>query len=186
MAEEIIRAYPDAKIILTIREDEERWLRSFLDTLWYNYTTWSHWFLRNVDSQWREQGAFLSPFYERFHGDPVAHGLRVYREHKAVVQRVTEPKERLLVYDVNQGWGPLCAFLQQHVPTENFPKTNGVDDHRALFGAGRRKALKAWASNAMLKRGLPVILTAVLWMFRSRVVSSIRAGLAQIGLRPRR
>ena len=32
--------------------------------------------------------------------------------------------ERLLVYDVKQGWEPLCAFLSVSVPEEPFPRTN--------------------------------------------------------------
>lgn len=62
------------------------------------------------------------------------HGLRVYREHGPLLQKVTDPKERLLVHDVKEGWGQLCEFLGKEVPNEDFPKTNSVDEHRALFG----------------------------------------------------
>jgi hypothetical protein len=31
------------------------------------------------------------------------------------------PSHRLLVYEVRQGWKPLCDFLQVHVPDEPFP-----------------------------------------------------------------
>ena len=34
------------------------------------------------------------------------------------------PAERLLVYQVKEGWGPLCAFLGEPVPDEAFPRTN--------------------------------------------------------------
>ena len=34
------------------------------------------------------------------------------------------PAERLLVYEVKQGWEPLCAFLGVPIPGEPFPRTN--------------------------------------------------------------
>ncbi|KAK4614255.1 hypothetical protein CLAFUW4_09668 [Fulvia fulva] len=183
MAADLIRAYPEAKVILTVREDEERWLRSVLETLWYNYSTWSHWLLRKIDRQWREMATFLSPFYERFWGgDSAVHGLRVYREHKAMVQRVTEPKDRLLVCDVKQGWGPLCGVLEKDVPAEVFPKTNSVDEYSVLFSTARRNALQSWVGCTIRKGGLPVMLVAVLVMYRSKVISSLHAALTKVGL----
>ena len=44
-----------------------------------------------------------------------AHNERV----KAVI-----PADRLLVFDVRQGWQPLCAFLGVAVPDTPFPRTN--------------------------------------------------------------
>jgi hypothetical protein len=34
------------------------------------------------------------------------------------------PAERLLVFDVRQGWEPLCNFLGVAVPDTPFPRTN--------------------------------------------------------------
>jgi Sulfotransferase domain len=34
------------------------------------------------------------------------------------------PPERLLVYRVADGWGPLCRFLSVHPPDEPFPRIN--------------------------------------------------------------
>ena len=46
-----------------------------------------------------------------------------YREYNERVQTVI-PKERLLVYNVKQGWEPLCMFLGCEVPQESFPWVN--------------------------------------------------------------
>ena len=46
-----------------------------------------------------------------------------YRELNERVQTVI-PKERLLVYNVKQGWEPLCMFLGCEVPQESFPWVN--------------------------------------------------------------
>lgn len=49
-----------------------------------------------------------------------------YTQHFEEV-RDTVPADRLLVYSVDQGWGPLCAFLGQPVPDDAFPQVNQRD-----------------------------------------------------------
>lgn len=34
------------------------------------------------------------------------------------------PEEQLLVYNVKEGWGPLCEFLDQPIPDVSFPFLN--------------------------------------------------------------
>ena len=41
---------------------------------------------------------------------------------KAVEAQI--PARQLLVYQVKDGWGPLCEFLDVPVPSEPFPRTN--------------------------------------------------------------
>ncbi len=38
--------------------------------------------------------------------------------------KATIPPEQLLVYEVKDGWGPLCEFLGLPVPDAPFPRTN--------------------------------------------------------------
>ena len=45
--------------------------------------------------------------------------IAVYKAHLEEVRR-SVPAERLLVFSVNEGWVPLCAFLGKPVP-ENVP-----------------------------------------------------------------
>ena len=44
-----------------------------------------------------------------------------FDEHNALVKREV-PKERLLVYAPQEGWGPLCEFLGNEVPEKDFPR----------------------------------------------------------------
>ena len=46
-----------------------------------------------------------------------------YREHNERVQAII-PKEKLLIYNVKQGWKPLCEFLGCDVPEVEFPREN--------------------------------------------------------------
>jgi hypothetical protein len=45
------------------------------------------------------------------------------------------PAERLLVYQVSDGWGPLCEFLGLEVPDAPFPQVNSTEDFRAMIAA---------------------------------------------------
>jgi Sulfotransferase domain len=60
-----------------------------------------------------------------FHGhfEDKAYAIEVYNQHNDEVKRRVPP-ERLLVYEVKEGWEPLCAFLGIPVPEEPFPRLN--------------------------------------------------------------
>ena len=51
------------------------------------------------------------------------HMARIFEQHtEAVKDHVLA--ERLLIYDVREGWEPLCNFLNVPVPEEPFPRLN--------------------------------------------------------------
>jgi hypothetical protein len=98
----------DAKVILTIR-DPERWYASIQQTI-FPFLDQLH-----VDGGPGLPGevirgrTFAGRFYDR------APCLVVYAEHNPTVQKTIAPA-RLLVFDVRQGWGALCAFLGAPIP----------------------------------------------------------------------
>jgi hypothetical protein len=49
--------------------------------------------------------------------------IAAYRAHNARVRDII-PANQLLVFDVRQGWGPLCDFLGVPVPATVFPRSN--------------------------------------------------------------
>ena len=49
--------------------------------------------------------------------------IALFNAHIAAV-KATVPADKLLVFSVDQGWGPLCAFLGVAVPDEPFPHVN--------------------------------------------------------------
>ena len=61
------------------------------------------------------------------------HALAAYHQREADV-RATIPPERLLVFDVAQGWEPLCAFLEVPVPDTPFPRSNNREDFWSRLG----------------------------------------------------
>lgn len=45
----------------------------------------------------------------------------------------TIPSERLLVYEVSDGWEPLCEFLESPVPDVEFPRINSRDETKEML-----------------------------------------------------
>jgi hypothetical protein len=71
-------------------------------------------------------------FDQRMHDE--THLKAVFEAHNAeVVRRI--PAQRLLAYDVAQGWTPLCDFLGVPVPDAPMPLTNTTDEFRARLAA---------------------------------------------------
>jgi hypothetical protein len=121
---ELSDAYPDAKIILTER-DAEGWYRSIADTIF--------------EFVGRARASATAPFIvagtDRAFGGRFdkEHVIDVYRRHNETVKREA-PKDRLLVYDVPEGWQPLCDFLGVPVPAAPFPKVNTTEEFRNQTG----------------------------------------------------
>ena len=61
------------------------------------------------------------------------HSLKAFDAHTDNVTRAIPP-HLLLVYDVAQGWGPLCQFLNVPVPDVPFPRVNDTAEfHSRVF-----------------------------------------------------
>ena len=60
--------------------------------------------------------------------------IGAFERHNAAVQAAVPP-DRLLVYQVSDGWGPLCEFLDVPVPSdEPFPNVNDREFFHSMFG----------------------------------------------------
>jgi hypothetical protein len=62
--------------------------------------------------------------------------LTAYRRRTEEV-RAAIPAKQLLVFDVSEGWGPLCAFLGVPVPGSEFPRVNSTEEFWQLVAANR-------------------------------------------------
>ena len=111
--EEILEAYPDSKVILSERE-EDSWLKSQVNQLQVFEAVISRRFLAVLSPTSRKQIFILYSHLTAILGsaDPKsACVLRErYRMHNHRVKSLVPP-EKLLVYNVKQGWKPLCDFL---------------------------------------------------------------------------
>lgn len=58
--------------------------------------------------------------------------VEAFNAHSAAVQSGIN-EGRLLVFEANQGWKPLCAFLGVEEPDEPFPHVNSKEEFDAVF-----------------------------------------------------
>jgi len=59
--------------------------------------------------------------------------MNTYLEHNRRVKEII-PAERLLEFNIEHGWDPLCEFLdidKAHCPKDDFPKTNSATSVKA-------------------------------------------------------
>lgn len=127
---QLAAAYPDAKVLLTVRPAAE-WYRSVRRTIY--------------EVSRRRDGAGESPLARYIDGaiwggdfggrfEEPEHAMAVYEAHNAAV--IAEvPPERLLVYEVGAGWEPLCAFLDMPVPDVPYPRLNTSEEFIARLDA---------------------------------------------------
>ena len=124
--EEILEAYPDSKVILSERE-EDSWLKSAVNQLQVIEAVISRRFLCVLSPTSRKRLFVTYSVINALVGsaNPKSGFIlrKRYREHNHRVKSLVPP-EKLLVYNVKQGWKPLCDFLGCEVPTVAFPHEN--------------------------------------------------------------
>jgi hypothetical protein len=126
---ELVDFYPEAKVILTVR-DPEQWYVSMRETFLAAagpegqppipsagggvFGEGEDWFQMMADLQ--DEHTAIADF----------------KRHIEDVRNYV-PGHRLLVYEVKQGWKPLCDFLEVHVPDEPFPRLNDTEAFKDLM-----------------------------------------------------
>ncbi|KAI9040819.1 sulfotransferase family protein [Aspergillus affinis] len=126
-AKELIEAYPNAKVILTTREVNS-WHASVMKTVWWRVSDPEHSFVSNFSWAAGMYYPMLNKFFQTFfRGDFPNKGKQVYEDHVAEIRSMVPP-ERLLEYQIGDGWGPLCEFLGEEVPDTPFPRGNDMAD----------------------------------------------------------
>jgi hypothetical protein len=156
---ELAAADPDAKVILTLHpKGPDAWYDSTIDTIYFTENQWQFHVLE-----------FATPFGRKFADmsrkliwqrtlqgtmDDRAKAIACYQAHIEEVKAAIPP-ERLLIYTVDQGWGPLCKFLGISEPTGAFPNVNDRAQIKKTI-AGMSRGAYAILAGAALVLGLVI------------------------------
>ena len=125
--------WPDSKILLS-RRDSDRWYESVMNTIYKisKQALESDNPVMKAMGLWSHEIIWNRIFDGRM--EDRAHAIGVYEAHNEHVIQ-TAPADRLLVFEVSQGWEPLCRFLERPVPDEPFPRVNTTEEFKGLMGA---------------------------------------------------
>jgi Sulfotransferase domain len=148
-AEMLMELYPDAKIIVTTR-DEKKWWKSIAPVFQRadnkSYTSLLLFWVPGL-RHWAEYvelsryGRYGELYYLNGELSP---GPYCYSRHYDYLERVV-PKERLHYYDVKSGWAPLCEILQLPIPEVDFPFENDAMVIQSAFTKAAYLGMGLWA-----------------------------------------
>lgn len=129
---EIAAHYPEAKVLLSVR-DPESWYKSMIDTIFqpmnFQVRDDAPEIVR-LQNQMVRKAILTETFDNRF--EDKAHAIEVFNRHTQEVRDAIDPA-RLLVFDVREGWAPLCRFLEVPIPDEPFPRMNDTATTQAMI-----------------------------------------------------
>ncbi|XP_031569413.1 uncharacterized protein LOC116303928 [Actinia tenebrosa] len=120
--EELFESFPDAKVILLVRDNERVWAKSYSEHLKLVYWWTTIYFRLPNRKMWRVMTSLIDFLGSPNPSSSFVH-IKQYKWYNQRVQQLT-PKDKLLVFNVKQGWKPLCEFLGRKVPDEQFPRVN--------------------------------------------------------------
>jgi len=130
---ELADAFPDAKVVHSLRP-EASWWNSFSNTIGKlmagsaDMPTPPHVeAMMEAAMEMIGRQTFAGEFADR------ERALAAYRLRTEQV-RAAVPPERLLVFDVAEGWEPLCRFLGAPTPAGPFPHLNTLPEFWELVG----------------------------------------------------
>ena len=172
-SEDLLHCYPDAKVVL-VERDIERWYQSFNDGVIMNVRSPVVRLIARLDTRFvGKLGATSQRWTEGWFG---AHSRREmqykarakYHEHYALVERVTL-SDRLLKFNLGDGGGPLCKFLNKPIPNIEFPRVNESAALSEKIGLiVQRGTMNALGSSSKVLLPL-VVLVIAWWIIRAKI-----------------
>lgn len=166
-AEDLVAAYPDAKVVL-VERDIESWYKSYMHSIIGNMFNPVTLLIYHLDRFYihpigKVQLSTMAGWMGvRSKKDAEGKARDKYREHYALVRRVAA--NNLLEFQPSDGWGPLCEFLGKPIPDTPFPHLN----EQAWFDEKTSLILKMGMTKLLYKVGLalvPVLVAGAAWVW---------------------
>ncbi|KAF4553492.1 Hypothetical protein D9617_7g032200 [Elsinoe fawcettii] len=168
-AEELIAAYPDAKIIVNKRSDinawHESWMRALLPFCFDKQLQALSFF--DNDLFWMVAGwTFLTTKPYRVDNWKES-GRSMYQQHYVWIEDALRRHGRSgseLQWEVQDGWAPLCHLLERSIPDVPFPNGNAPGDFHRLINKNMAAARWRAERNVAICLGLiAAIVATCLW-----------------------
>ncbi|RMY06178.1 hypothetical protein D0868_06005 [Hortaea werneckii] len=168
--EELVRLYPETKVVLVDR-GVESWFASWMAFCENAYDPFigllgklDPGFLGRITAVGGCITSITAGFARNEHEARVR-SKKAYRHHYRDVREFV-PKERLLEFRLEEGWGPLCAFLGREVPDVPFPHVNEKESNRLAFETIARIGMKRVVRKAFVVLTLVAVPVGSWWYYR--------------------
>lgn len=160
----LMKEYPNAKVILTKR-NFEGWYESMSKTIWKSKqkTIFEKIILRIkmiFNERLRDVFKCIKFMRKTYLGkqfnnafDSKSKAEKIFFAHIDEVTRHV-PKKQLLIYEVADGWQPLCDFLGVQIPDESFPHLNKKENFRKMVKTMIKNATQSSGNNNYYKDGV--------------------------------
>ena len=136
---ELLQAYPDAKVLLTLHpRGPEAWYESTMETIYFTESHWQFKLLAMLVPPTKRMAEMTHTLiWQRNHKGTMpdrAAAIAHYKQHIEDVKAAV-PADRLLIFTADQGWEPLCKFLGVPVPSTPFPNVNDRAQMKKVISA---------------------------------------------------
>lgn len=154
----LLKVFPNAKVILSQREPNS-WVQSMKNTSSlvlskFNIPVfWLNFIFSEYLNGWAEDEALKGVSgrlnYSLMSNERIREmmlsvgrgdGVEFYENWSKDVEAVV-PAEKLLKFSVQEGWGPLCKFLDVPIPDVPFPRANSSDKFAYYLHRNQRRAM---------------------------------------------
>lgn len=126
--ESVAQYYPDALVILSTRDPDSWWKSAIATILQIKINPPKD--MSPARKAWLNMilELYKSVYPEGFVEEDKAKAAYISHVEKV---KASVPAERLLIWNVSEGWGPLCNALDLSIPDEPFPRSNSTEEFLA-------------------------------------------------------
>ena len=145
--EDLMQIYPNAKIILSVRDSPESWAKSAQETI-FGYESGARMSFERLPgiSQLLRLVPFVGTYQltrmieilvpRMFVKNKPSFSLQALSAAHSDWKKHCESKvsnEKLLIFNVKEGWKPLCDFLEVKKPDSEFPRVNDKKSYNGWY-----------------------------------------------------
>ncbi|CAH0048173.1 unnamed protein product [Clonostachys solani] len=144
---DFMEMFPDAKLVLNGRPNPEVWAQSCRESFGYFFSPWFYYvgFLWSVDRLWHRLNMRVVEYYKELYDEPSIFQASAYTKYyQSVRDDAKANRWTLLEFQAEEGWAPLCKFLEQDVPDKSFPRVNERKTFQVVKRVFIAKGILSW------------------------------------------
>lgn len=148
---DLMDMFPDAKVVLSSRPNADNWAKSSFESLSFFFSPWFYGcgLLWKTDRLWYQLNMHILDWCDEnydLQGKNIFTASLYEQYNDSVRAAVQERGRSHLEFKAEDGWHPLCEFLEKEVPGTEFPKMNERKTFAIIKGLMITKGVLSWAA----------------------------------------